>query len=408
MSTEPQCRLCGYALEEFISFGQQPMANAFLEPEDFDSEFFYRLAVGVCRACTLVQLIDEVPNDRMFHKEYPYRTSTSSVMRAHFEQAAQWLIETKLTDNGSFVVEIGSNDGAMLNTVRQAGIRHLGIEPCGDLADIGASKGIQVLNAYFDELTACQVAETQGRADVIFSANTISHISHLGSVFRGVASLLKPDGLFIFEDPYFVDILQKTSFDQIYDEHPYIFTLSSIRDAVAPYGLALVDAQWIPQHGGEIRYIVAREGAYPSTAALSALLEAEQAAKVTERATLERFAASVGERRTALVDLLQDLAAQGKRVAGYGATAKSATLLNYCRIGPELVSFVSDNTVTKQGKYTPGSHIPVRSPEEFRDPYPDYAVCFAWNHQKEVMANERKFRESGGKWLLYVPQVLVA
>lgn len=408
MSAEPSCRLCGHALEEFVSFGQQPTANAFLEPCDFDSELFYRLAVGICGACAMVQLIDELPNEHMFHKEYPYRTSGSAGMRAHFEQTAQWLLETKLTDDRSFVIEIGANDGAMLSPVQKAGVRHLGIEPCGDLADICESKGIQVLNAYFDEQAARSVAERHGLADVIFSANTISHISYLDSVFRGAEALLKPDGLLIFEDPYFVDIVAKTSFDLIYDEHLYFFTAGSVRDAVARYGLTLVDAQRISLHGGEVRYIVAREGALPPTAALSGLLEAERAARVTERATLERFAARVSERKTALVGLLQNLAAQGKRVTGYGATAKSTTVLNYCDIGPELVSFICDNTAGKQGRFTPGSHIPVRSPEAFADPYPDYALLFAWNHQKEVMTNERAFGDAGGKWIQYVPEVTVA
>lgn len=408
MSTKPPCRLCGHALEEFVSFGQQPTANAFLEPSDFDSESFCRLAVGICGACAMVQLIDEVPNEQMFHKEYPFRTSGSAGARAHFEQTAQWLLDTKLTDDRSFVIEIGANDGAMLGFVQKAGVRHLGIEPCGDLADICESKGIQVLNAYFDESTARRVAEKHGLADVIFSANTVSHISYLDSVFRGAEALLKPDGLLIFEDPYLVDIVAKTSFDLIYDEHLYFFTAGSVRDAVARYGLTLVDVQRISLHGGEVRYIVAREGAHQPTAALSGLLEAERAARVTERGTLERFAARVSERKTALVGLLQDLAAQGKRVAGYGATAKSTTVLNYCGIGPELVSFICDNTPGKQGRFTPGSHIPVRSPEAFANPYPDYALLFAWNHQEEVMANEKAFADAGGKWILYVPEVTIA
>ena len=405
MLTQPQCRLCACALDEFISFGQQPMSNAYIGPEGFADEFFFRLAVGICPECQMVQLVDEVPNENMFHKEYPYRTSGSAFMRAHFERAAQSFLSLTAASGDPFIVEIGSNDGAVLTHVQQTGTRHLGVEPCTNLADLSASRGINVLNAYFDESAARQIAEDHGQADIIFSANTISHISYLDSVFRGADALLKPDGLFIFEDPYFSDILRLTSFDQIYDEHVYFFTAASVQTAVSRYGLTLVDVQHLPVHGGEIRYVVAREGAHQPTRALAQLLNAEREAAVTERNTLEKFAAAVEDRKASLVRLLHDLAAQGKRVAGYGATAKSATVLNYCGIGPDLVSFISDNTAAKQGRYTPGSHIPVLSPAAFASPYPDYALLFAWNHQKEIMAKESTFRRGGGNWILYVPEV---
>jgi methylation protein EvaC len=356
----------------------------------------------------MVQLVDEVPNERMFHKEYPYRTSGSAAMRAHFERVARRFLETELIRDGSFIVEIGCNDGAMLSPVAAAGTRHLGVEPCGDLADIAASKGIQVLNQYFDEWTAQQIIALHGPADVIFSANTLSHISYLGSVFRGVDALLAPEGVFVFEDPYFLDIVEKVSFDQIYDEHVYFFTVRSIQAAAAQYGLALVDVERISQHGGEVRYTVAREGARTPSPAIAELLDAERAADLIEWPTLQHFARKVADRADALVALLRDLKDAGKRVVGYGATAKSSTLMNYCGIGPDLVSSVYDNTPTKQGKYTPGSHIPVLGPDEFDKPYPDFALLFAWNHAAEIMARLRPFREAGGKWIMYVPDVHLA
>jgi methylation protein EvaC len=401
------CRLCGGALHEFIDFGRQPMANAFLRPSQFADEFFYRLAGAMCDSCTMVQLIDEVPNERMFHKEYPYRSSGSTVMKAHFESVASRFVARELQGPGKFIVEIGSNDGIMLNVIAKNGLRHLGVEPCDDLAEFAAANGVRVLNSYFDESTAAEIVAAHGRADVIFSANTFSHISRIDSVLRGVDRLLSDSGVFVFEDPYFLDIVENTSFDQIYDEHVYYFTARSIAAMAARHGFELVHTERLPVHGGEVRYTIARAGAHTPTPAVGAMLELERRRRLTETATLDGFAASVARRREELITLLEDLRGQGERVVGYGATGKSATVTNYCGIGPDLVSFVCDNTPVKQGRYAPGSHIPVQPPEAFGRADADYALLFAWNHADEIMAKEKKFHDAGGRWILYVPDVRV-
>jgi methylation protein EvaC len=401
------CRLCGGTLAEFIDFGQQPMANAFRRPSEFADEFFYRLAVGACQDCTMVQLIDEVPNERMFHNEYPYRSSGSSAMSAHFQRVARAFLDRELTGDDPFIVEIGSNDGVMLRTVAAAGQRHLGVEPCDNLAQLAERASIQVLNRYFDEATAEEIAARHGPADVVFSANTVSHISRLGSVLRGVSALLSKTGVFVFEDPYFLDIVQRTSFDQIYDEHIYFFTARSIAVLAARHGFELIDAQRIPVHGGEVRYTISRAGARPASPAVQDLMAMERLEGLTQPGTLRRFTANVARRRDELVGLLRELRSQGRQVAGYGATAKSATVMNYCGIGPDLVSFVCDNTLAKQGLYTPGSHVPIRAPLEFTAARPDYTLLFAWNHIEEVLTKEAWYHASGGRWIRYVPDVRV-
>jgi methylation protein EvaC len=409
MPAMTHCRLCGGPLTEFIDFGSNPMANALVDPGQFDSEFFYRLAVGMCDWCTMVQLIEEVPNERMFHGAYPYRSSGSTAMRSHFEDMASRLLETELAGDDPFIVELGCNDGAMLNVIAKAGVRHLGVEPCDDLAEIAGARGVQVSNEYFGESAGRRIRAAHGPADVAFAANTVSHISYLDSVFCGVGALLADDGVFVVEDPYFLDIVQKVAFDQIYDEHVYFFTVRAVQEAAARYDLELVDAERIPVHGGEVRYTIAHAGARRPAPAVAELLAVERDARLTERATLERFAEDVARRRSELVALLTDLREQGKRVVGYGATGKSSTVMNYCGIGPELIPVISDITPVKQGRYTPGSHIPVRAPAEaFAEPWPDYAVLFAWNHADEIMAKERRFREAGGKWILYVPDIHIS
>ncbi|MEU2287203.1 class I SAM-dependent methyltransferase [Streptomyces sp. NPDC013178] len=405
MSATPSCRICGGTLREFFDFGRQPVADAFVTPGEVSNEFFYRLAVAMCATCTMVQLVEGVPRERMFRTDYPYHASGSTDMRSHFQGMAQYFLDNELKEPGSFIVEFGSNDGIMLETVLRAGVRHLGVEPSRNVAEAAAAKDIRVRNAFFEESTAKEVLAADGPAKVIYAANTFSHVDYVDSIFRGVDALLAPDGIFVFEDPYFADIVERTSFDQIYDEHYYFFTVRSVQAMAAQYGFELVDVEHLPVHGGEIRYTVARPAARTPSPEVDRYLELERAAGIAEQPALDRFAANVERLRDELRALLEKCRAEGKSVVGYGATAKSATLTNFCGIGPDLVSYICDNTPAKQGRLSPGSHIPVCSPEEFAASYPDYALLFAWNHADEIMRKESRFQEQGGKWILYVPKV---
>jgi methylation protein EvaC len=402
------CRACGGDLTEFLDLGRQPLSDAFLRDEDVDREFFFRLAVGRCAECTMVQLMEEVPRDRMFHFGYPYYSSGSAVMRKHFTATAQYFLETELAGPDPFMVEIGCNDGILLQTVSTAGVRHLGFEPSGGVAEVARAKGVAVRTDFFEERTAAETRLEHGPANVIFAANTICHIPYLDSIFHGVDALLADDGVFVFEDPYLGDIVQKNSFDQIYDEHFFFFTASSLQRAAYRFGFELVDVRRLSVHGGEVRYTFARSGARRPSAAVQELVENERAQALADPATLRGFADRVGRVREDLVRLLGDLRRAGKRVAAYGATAKSATVTNFCGIGPDLISSVYDTTPAKQGLLTPGAHIPVVPAEGFSADYPDYAVLFAWNHADEIMVREKGFRQAGGRWILYVPRVRVA
>lgn len=406
-SAAAACRVCGGVLYVFLDLGNQPISERFLMPGGTEAEYFFKLTVGQCTSCTMVQLVDEVPRHMMFNDEYPFYSSGSSFMRRHFKEAADGFLETELAKPDAFAVELGCNDGIMLKEIAAAGVRHLGFEPSGQVADMARAAGVRVLGDFFEESTARHVRSGEGQADVIYAANTLCHIPYLDSVFRGVDELLAPDGVFVFEDPYLGDIVEKTSFDQIYDEHFYLFAARSIQALANRFGLELVDVRRLPVHGGEIRYTLARAGAREPSGAVAALLAEEDSRQLTEPAVLRHFAANVLRIRDELVAKLTSLRDQGCRVVGYGATAKSATITNFCGIGPELVSFVCDTTPAKQYRLTPGKHIPVRPPEAFSDPYPDYALLFAWNHAEEIMAKERRFHESGGRWLLYVPTVHV-
>jgi methylation protein EvaC len=401
------CRICGGVVDEFLDLGRQPLSDRFLTADDVAGEFFYRLAVGQCRSCTMVQLTEEVPRELMFHEAYPYFSSGSSVMREHFMQVANRFLATELTGPDPFVVEIGCNDGIMLKTVQEAGVRHLGFEPSASVAEVARAQGVNVCTEFFEASTAAAVRDKEGPADVIYAANTMCHIPYLESVFRGADALLTERGVLVFEDPYLGDIVAKTSFDQIYDEHFYLFAAGSVQAMAKKFGFELVDVERLPVHGGEVRYFLARRGARTPTPAVAELLAKEDAQGLTDITTLRSFAGNVEKIRTDLTALLDSLRAQGRRVVGYGATAKSATVTNFCGIGPELVSYVCDTTPSKQNRLTPGKHIPVRPSADFADPYPDYALLFAWNHAEEIMSKEDSFQAAGGKWIVYVPEVHV-
>lgn len=401
------CRVCRGEVLGFLDLGRQPLSNAFLRTEDVADEYFYQLAVGMCGSCLMVQLMEEVPRRKMFHDDYPYYSYGSSVMREHFTRTARHFVENELTGRNPFVVELGCNDGVMLRHVREAGIRHLGFEPSGKVADVARSAGLRVRDDFFEESTAVEARKEHGPADLIYGANTVCHIPYIDSVFRGVDALLSDDGLFVFEDPYLGDVLEKTSFDQIYDEHFFFFSAVSVRAMARRQGFELVDVERLPVHGGEVRYSIARAGVRTPSEATEELIAWEEAAGLNDLERLGRFSASVGAIRDELRSLLGNLAADGKRVMGYGATAKSATVTNYCGLGPDLVSWVCDTTPAKQGLLTPGAHIPVHSSDRFSAEEVDYALLFAWNHADEILGKEQAFRDAGGQWILYVPHVSV-
>lgn len=400
------CRICAGTVTAFLDLGVQPLSDHFPRPGTGAEEFTYRLVVGSCADCSMVQLLHEVDRDRMFHQDYPYRSSLSTVMSEHFADTAR-LLRSSTAAPDPFVVEIGSNDGVMLRTLAEAGVRHLGVEPSAGVAQLSRAQGVAVLERFFERATAEEIRAEHGPADVVYAANTLCHIPYVNSVLGGVDALLSPDGVFVFEDPYLGDIVAKTSFDQIYDEHFFLFSVTSVAEMARRSGLELVDATRLPVHGGEMRYTLARRGSRPVSAAVDELIAQERQQELHTRPVLRAFAADVAAIRDELLDTLGRLRAEGRTVIGYGATAKSATVLNYCRIGPELIARIHDSTPEKQGRLTPLSHIPIVAADEFGAGAGDYAVLFAWNHAEEIQARESAFAEAGGRWITYVPEVVV-
>lgn len=401
----PSCLICGTHVDAFLSFGKMPIANGFLTQEQLASEYFFDLEVGRCASCHMVQLTNLVDPGKLFHDQYAYFSSISTRMSEHFRGFAEWVRATYLGGPRDLVVEIGSNDGIMLRNFAAAGIPHLGVEPSANVAAAAQKAGVRTICSFFDEETARRIRAEHGPASAVLGANVICHIPDLHAVARALDILLDERGVFVFEDPYLGDILAKTSYDQIYDEHVFYFSLHSLSALFARHGMEVVDA--LPQevHGGEVRFVVARRGARPVSEAVERLRQEELRMGLTSPEAFARFASRVESSRDALSSLLRDLRGRGKRVAGYGATSKSTTVINYCGIGPDLLEYISDTTPGKQGKLSPGAHIPVSPYERFRASPPDYALLFAWNHAQEILAKERGYAEAGGRFITYVPDV---
>jgi methylation protein EvaC len=400
----PNCLVCAATIDPFIDFGRMPMANRFLLPDELADEYFYTLAVAHCSVCQLVQLVERVAPERMFHDQYAYFSSTSQHMARHFAGFADELLGMLGAGPRPFVVELGSNDGIMLEHLRSGGARVLGVEPSANVAAVAQARGLATVVASFDDALVDELLAEHGPTDAVVGANVLCHIAELDSVFAGVRRLLARGGLFVFEDPYLPEILAHTAFDQFYEEHVCYFRAASVQRLAARHELELVDLHPQPVHGGSMRYVLAPTGSRAIDARVGEALARESALGLDgpePYAALSGHVVALAER---LRSTLEQLRAEGKRVMGYGATAKSATMINFAGITPALIESICDTTPAKQGRLSPGAHIPVVPHAAFAEHYPDVALLFAWNHAAEIFAKETAFTAAGGRWLTYLPE----
>ena len=397
-----KCRICQHAILPFMTYGRMPIANGFLAPAQFKDEHFFELKPTFCDHCFTFQLEEQPAPELMFHDQYAFFSRTSKFMQQHFKAYADWVCDHHLKSGERFVVEIGSNDGIMLENFAKRGVRHLGVEPSANVAEEARKYGVNTIVRFFGPKTADEIVAEYGPADALLAANVMCHIPDLHGIAQGADRLLNLDGVLVFEDPYLGAMIEKTSYDQIYDEHVYIFSALSVASIFGPYGFELIDLLPQKTHGGSMRYVLARKGARKVSSAIGQIVAGERVAGLHLPETYEQFRKNCEASKGRLIRILNEEKSAGRRVVGYGATSKSTTILNYCGIGPDLVEFISDTTPIKQGKYTPGMHIPVKPYEAFAQNYPDTALLFAWNHQTEIMEKERAFTAKGGRWITHL------
>jgi len=402
------CHICNNGVAPFMSFGSMPIANGFLAQNQFSGEYSFDMSVAFCDHCKMFQLVEQPQPQQMFNENYAFFSGTSRLMAQHFEEFAEHVMQDYLQGvEDPFVVEIGSNDGIMLKHFAEKGIRHLGIEPSANVADVARKQGINTVVEFFDKDLAERIVQEHGRADAYVAANVMCHIPYINSIVEGIKVLLKPSGIVMFEDPYLGDVVRNTTYDQIYDEHTFLFSVHSIQYLFNQFDMEVIDVEPQETHGGSMRYVIAHKGARPVRERVKQQLEIERELGLTEPDTFNAFRDSCERYRSELMDLLETIKSQGKSIAGYAATSKSTTIINYCGVTTDHLDCIYDTTPIKIGKYSPGAHIPIVDHKRFSESYPDYALLFGYNHEKEIMAKEQEFMARGGKWITYVPEVRV-
>lgn len=403
------CRSCGaHDFEPLLDLGLQPLANNLLRPEDLSKpEPKVPLRLAFCRSCALLQILDLVPPVELF-SEYLYFSSFSDALLRNAKEATERYIREFSLNERSFVVEIASNDGYCLKNFVAAKVPCLGIEPAGNIAKVAREKGVETLEEFFGESVAKRLAAENRRADLILGNNVFAHAPQTNDFVAGLRHLLKPGGRIILEFPYAADFIEHNEFDTIYHEHVFYFSLTALMPLFARNGLEIFHVERLPKlHGGTLRLFAGAKGEVTAKPTVAALLAEEKNKGMDKVPYYRDFAARVQGLKQDLVKLIGELHRDGKSVAAYGASAKGSTLLNFFGLDHRQIAFVVDRSTYKQGRLTPGTHIPILPPEALLQKRPDYTLLLTWNFAEEILGQQKAYRDAGGKFIVPIPQVKI-
>jgi hypothetical protein len=400
------CRTCGSNnLKLILDLGRTALVNDFLKPEDVAGyKISLPLRVVLCPDCSLVQLAETV-DPKILYSHYAYVTSTSKTMDTHLNKMMTHLLSAGRFGAGSKVLEIASNTGVFLKKFKEQGCEVLGVEPAGNIADVALATAIPTRKEFFNASTARKLRTEWGAADLILGRHVFAHIDDLRDLVAGLEAMSHPDTLIAFEVPYLVDFLEHTEYDTIYHEHLSYISIRSIEALVKDSPLMLSRVDHYPIHGGSILFHLRHRSSKARLhASVTQALQNEKQLRLAEPATWEMFAQRVNHIRTELPALIRRLKSRGKRIIGYGASAKGNTLLNTCGLGTRELDYIIDNTPFKQNKIAPGSWLPIRPPERLLQDQPDYALLLAWNFAPEIIKRETEFQKRGGHFIVPIPE----
>ena len=391
-----KCKVTNKSITPFMSFGKMPIANGFLDKKDFSNEFFFNMEVGFNEELSLFQLNDHPKPEKMFNKNYPFFTGSSEYMKRHFKNYAEFV--KKYLKTNSRIIEIGSNDGTFLKNFDNSENYIVGVEPSKNVADLALKNNIPTINEFFNTNNAKKLKKFIGNTDLICASNVICHVPDLNNLIEAVDLLLNKDGIFVFEEPYLGSMFEKVSYDQIYDEHIFIFSASSISKIFAKFNFFLIEA--IPQitHGGSMRYVLKRFK-NSENENLKKIFNYENEKNLNKIDSCLKFKKNCELSRENILNKIKTFKDKGKTICGYAATSKSTTILNYCNIGTNYIDFICDTTKEKIGKFSPGKHIPIKDMNYFHNNMSDCIYLFAWNHKEEIFNKEKNFK---GEWFSHV------
>jgi SAM-dependent methyltransferase len=404
----PTCQGCGAPLiRTFVDLGSTPLANSYVPADRAGPDPMYPLHARVCDKCLLVQ-VDAVVNAADIFGEYAYFSSYSESWLTHCWAYAGMAIERFSLSPASKVIEIASNDGYLLTNFIVAGIPCLGIEPAANVAEAARAKGVPTEVAFFGVETARKLVATGNQADLIAAKNVMAHVPDINDFVAGVKILLRPEGVFTVEFPHLLNLIQRVQFDTIYHEHYTYLSLIAVERILQRHGLLAFDVEEIPTHGGSLRVFVCHNASGRKELPGVAVARAKEVCASLDRIEgYTGFPGRVEETRSSLIEFLKSAATQGRSVAAYGAAAKGNTLLNYCRIGPDWISFVADRSPAKQGRLLPGSRIPIRAPDAIFSEKPDYVLILPWNLREEISEQFEAIHAWGGQFVTAIPDIRV-